>query len=37
MPVSIELLILCWFAYAAGLAIGWAIWGRAGYDLGEQG
>ena len=28
MPIWLELLVLMWVAYAAGLAIGWAAWGR---------
>ena len=28
MPIWLELLILLLVAYAGGLAIGWAIWGR---------
>jgi hypothetical protein len=27
MPVVLELIVLMLVAYAAGLAIGWAIWG----------
>jgi len=30
MPIWLELLVLMLVAYAAGIAIGWAIWGRAG-------
>lgn len=29
MPIWLELLVLMLLAYAAGLAIGWALWGRA--------
>lgn len=29
MPIWMELLVLMLFAYAIGLGIGWAIWGRA--------
>jgi hypothetical protein len=29
MPIWLELLVLMLVAYAAGLAIGWAMWGRA--------
>jgi len=29
MPIPFELLILMLIAYATGLAIGWAIWGRS--------
>lgn len=28
MPIWLELLMLMLVAYAAGLAIGWALWGR---------
>jgi hypothetical protein len=28
MPIWMELLVLMLVAYAAGLALGWAIWGR---------
>jgi hypothetical protein len=28
MPIWLELLVLMLVAYAVGLAIGWAIWGR---------
>ena len=28
MPISLELLVLLFIAYGAGLAIGWALWGR---------
>lgn len=28
MPIWMELLVLLLVAYAAGLAIGWALWGR---------
>ena len=28
MPIWLELLVLMLVAYAAGLAIGWTIWGR---------
>jgi phosphate/sulfate permease len=28
MPIWLELTVLMLVAYAAGLAIGWAIWGR---------
>ena len=28
MPIWIELLVLMLVAYAAGLAIGWGLWGR---------
>ena len=29
MPIWIELLVLALLAYVAGLAIGWALWGRS--------
>ena len=29
MPIWMELLVLALVAYAAGLAIGWALWGRS--------
>ena len=29
MPIWLELLVLLLLAYAAGMGIGWAIWGRA--------
>lgn len=28
MPIWLELLVLLLLTYAAGLAIGWALWGR---------
>jgi hypothetical protein len=28
MPIWLELLVLMLVAYAAGLAIGWGLWGR---------
>lgn len=28
MPIWMEVLVLMMVAYAAGLGIGWAIWGR---------
>ena len=28
MPIWLELTVLALLAYATGLAIGWAIWGR---------
>ena len=28
MPIWLEIMVLMLVAYAAGLAIGWAIWGR---------
>lgn len=30
MPIWLELLVLALIAYGVGLALGWAIWGRAG-------
>lgn len=35
MPIWLELLILSLVAYALGLGIGWALWGR-GDDEGAQ-
>jgi len=29
MPIWLEIMVLMLVAYAAGLAIGWAIWGRS--------
>ena len=29
MPIWMELLVLLLVAYAAGLAIGWVLWGRS--------
>lgn len=29
MPILLELMVLLMVTYAIGLAIGWAIWGRA--------
>jgi hypothetical protein len=37
MPIWIELLVLMLVAYAAGLTIGWAIWGRTTADRGNDG
>lgn len=37
MPIWMELLVLSLIAYGIGLAIGWAIWGRAGGELGGNG
>ena len=28
MPIWLELMVLMLIAYAAGLTIGWAVWGR---------
>lgn len=28
MPIWMEVLVLMLFAYAVGLGLGWAIWGR---------
>lgn len=36
MPIWLELMILVLLAYGVGLAIGWAIWGRAGDQLQES-
>ncbi len=30
MPIWMEVFVLMLLAYAAGIGIGWAIWGRAG-------
>lgn len=30
MPIWLELVVLALFAYFLGIALGWAIWGRAG-------
>ena len=29
MPIWLELMVLMLIVYTAGIAIGWAIWGRA--------
>ena len=29
MPIWFELLVLALIAYVAGIAIGWALWGRS--------
>jgi len=29
MPIWLELMVLMLVAYAVGLAIGWALWGRS--------
>lgn len=29
MPIWFELLVLALIAYAAGIGIGWALWGRS--------
>lgn len=34
MPIWFELLVLALIAYAAGIAVGWALWGRSA-DGGE--
>lgn len=36
MPIWLELLVLLMIAYALGLAIGWAIWGRRWAATGER-
>ena len=33
MPIWLEMLVLLLIAYALGLGIGWAVWGR---DLGAK-
>lgn len=30
MPIWMEVLVLMLFAYAVGIGLGWAIWGRKG-------
>jgi hypothetical protein len=35
MPIWLELLVLMLVAYAAGLAIGWAIWARSAENDGN--
>lgn len=37
MPIWMELLVLALIAYAVGLALGWAIWGRAQTGRDEDG
>lgn len=38
MPIWLELVVLTLIAYAVGLAIGWALWGRTGSESdGESG
>jgi hypothetical protein len=37
MPIWLELTVLMLVAYAAGLAIGWAIWGRSGTEKNGNG
>lgn len=32
MPIVFELMVLMLVAYCAGLALGWAMWGRTGAD-----
>lgn len=32
MPILFELIVLSLVAYGAGLALGWAMWGRAPRD-----
>lgn len=36
MPIWLELLALMLVAYAAGLALGWGIWGRARIEANER-
>lgn len=35
MAIWFELMVMLLAAYAAGLGLGWLIWGRASDDLGE--
>jgi hypothetical protein len=35
MPIWLELLVLALLAYAAGLALGWLLWGRTAIAEGE--
>jgi len=37
MPIWMELAVLMLVAYAAGLALGWAIWGRVQTGRDEDG
>jgi hypothetical protein len=37
MPIWMELLVLLLVAYAGGLTIGWAVWGRSAKDEGPNG
>ena len=37
MPLWLELTVLMLLAYAAGLAIGWAIWGRGPAENDDHG
>lgn len=34
MPIWLELLVLLLLAYAVGIGIGWAVWGRNGSEEG---
>jgi hypothetical protein len=36
MPILLELLVLMMIAYAAGMAIGWSIWGRRSAGTGDE-
>ncbi len=36
MPIWLELLVLLMIAYAVGMAIGWAIWGRRPAGTGDD-
>lgn len=36
MPIWLELLVLLLITYAAGMAIGWAIWGRHSAATGDD-
>ena len=37
MPIWLELMVLMLVAYAAGLAIGWGLWGRKTRENGFDG
>ena len=37
MPIWLELLVLMLLAYTAGLAIGWALWGRGSVEKDANG
>lgn len=36
MPIAYEVVALALLAYTIGLAIGWAVWGRAALPEGED-
>ena len=36
MPIWLELLVLLMIAYAVGIAIGWAVWGRRRSETGNE-